>query len=150
MSKTILEKNVAIALMMGATTDQWYPPNKDNNSTGLYLNFTKDWWPDNRRYYGDYGLKFHSDANWQDEAMKFLEKKLFFFVAAPFTDDETGGLSGEYWCQVLKGTTNINYNPLVDICGQPSKKLAIFEALYEMSQLVKNPMFLIPDESINT
>lgn len=34
---TTIEKNIAIAEMLGAKQEQWYPPNKDTKSTGIYL-----------------------------------------------------------------------------------------------------------------
>jgi hypothetical protein len=134
--KTTLEKNVAIALMMGATTEQWYPPNKDYNSTGVYLSFPKEYYPDNKRYHGDFALKFHSDANWQDDVISFLEKKYdFSIISGPHFSNDFKSLSGEHWCEVSPRGNN----ELVHTYRQPLKKLAIFEALYEISQkLVKN------------
>jgi hypothetical protein len=84
------DKNVAVSEMLGAVQEQWYPPNKDTQSSGLYLAFPTSmfeyvddngnkqqykWYPNNTRYHNDKALKFDTDANWQNEVLQFLLNK---------------------------------------------------------------------------
>ena len=73
---TTIEKNIAIALMLEAVKENWYPANKDNNTTGDYYIFPeRTWYPNNKRQHGDYGLRFDSDYNWQFAAIEWVEKQ---------------------------------------------------------------------------
>lgn len=142
----MIEKNIAIAEMIGAVEEQWYPPNKDYGSTGRYWKFPKEVaqrLPSTfLQVAGDYGLKFHSDANWQFEAIDWIERQKMFednlyYVQITkkhcgiHTEEHTinkyrtkeGFKSWEYFC-------NIN-------CRENTKKEAIFEALYQFSQYLK-------------
>lgn len=65
MEKTIQEGNRLIAEFMGAVAEEWYPPNKDTDSTGVHLVFKQgDKYPDNQRHHPDSCLKYHSDWDW--------------------------------------------------------------------------------------
>ncbi len=73
---TNTEKNLEIAKMLGGVVVEWYPPNKDSQTTGLYIEFPGNkeaYWPEGKRYWGDYSLKFDRDANWQYKALEFID-----------------------------------------------------------------------------
>lgn len=122
---TIQNKNVAIAEMLGAVKENWYPPNKDTESTGDYYVFpAKTWYPDNKRHHGDYGLKFHSDANWQLEALKFITKTYdaAWKLTSKFCEIHNHNNGFDCRCEI-----NCPENPLLDM----------FECLYQFSQYLK-------------
>ncbi len=138
------QKNIAIAEMLGAVQEQWYPPNKDNKTTGVHLAFKANgWYPDNQRYHADCHLKFHSDANWQFEAIQWVENirlnnlKLY--------DVQIGGKT----CSIRSEEYTINEERrknkdafkhfYAESSSADSKKEAIFEALYQFSQHIKTP-----------
>mgnify|MGYP003435656257 FL=1 len=73
---TTQEKNIEIAKMLGAVREEWYPSNKDTGSTGIYFAMPqKQYFPNGERYCGDTFLKFDTDANWQFEAIDWVEKQ---------------------------------------------------------------------------
>lgn len=127
------QKNIAIAEMLGAVKENWYPPNKDNETTGDYYIFphtlyeyieegkTKQyrWYPDNVRQHGDSKLKFHSDANWQYEAIDWVEAQGYRVQ------------SYTYGCYI------VNVDEQVITYDGDNRKEAIFEALYQFSQYLK-------------
>jgi hypothetical protein len=131
---TIQQKNVAIAEMLGAVKENWYPPNEQYGTTGDYYAFPqgqKSWYPDNVRHHGDYALKFHSDANWQFEALDWVERCGcgLSILSNPHT-----GLKG---CHIYKDDRHCG----IEVAGYESndctKKEAIFEALYQFSLYLK-------------
>lgn len=135
---TNIEKNSAIALMLGAKEDVWYPPNKDYNSTGIYYEMqNQQYFPNGHKHCGDSMLKYDSDANWQDKVLTFVEKLGF-------------EISINTWYGANKENTLEVPECCVDICFKnsirravpkrfhfPTRKQAIFEALYEFSQWYK-------------
>lgn len=62
--------NILISLYMGAILEEWYPPSKDYNMSGLHLVYpvgTKEnpkILPDNRSWHCAGLLKYDSDWNW--------------------------------------------------------------------------------------
>lgn len=134
------DKNVAIAILMGAVIENWYPYNKDTKRTGKYLKFPEAmyiyddidgkkkqyrWYPDNQRYHGDALLKFDTDSNWQFEAISWIEKQGY--------DTIIGKNDIQYWFGILAKN---NFNGIV-IPSKTSKKQAIFETLFQFSQFIK-------------
>jgi len=120
---TTQEKNIEIAKMLGAVREEWYPSNKDTGSTGIYFAMPqKQYFPNGERYCGDTFLKFDTDANWQFEAIDWVEKQGY-----PVT------VCQEY-CQI-----DTNFQPYNEIIGYEgkNKKEAIFEALFQFSQYLK-------------
>jgi hypothetical protein len=138
---TIEEKNIEIALMLG-----WiYSGMTTNNLFGFNKkpSYRQGWkkksiW--NIRVYPEW-FKFHSDANWQFKAINFLQKKHFNIIFAPFLDTDENTLSGEYWCQILSNNSmDINRGCVIDVTGCSSNQEAIFEALYQFSQYIKQKL----------
>lgn len=107
---TIQDKNIAIAEMLRPK----------------YIGYFKE------------SLKFHSDANWQFEALDFIEKlsndiETYHFcmleavnASIRVRNNQTGQSSFEWLSVFQKG-----YH-------QWTRKEAIFEALYQFSQYLKN------------
>lgn len=122
---TVQDKNIAIAEMLGATQEQWYPPNKDTKQTGIHLAFPQgSWYPDNKRYHTDSLLKFHSDANWQMEACKFITK----------TYDTAWKITSKF-CEIHNH--NNGFDCRYDINCPENPMLDIFECLYYFSLYIK-------------
>lgn len=123
---TTQEKNIAIAEMLG-----WRKGHRDFPKEKRW----KDDWFDRdelRRTRGDLEpLLFHSDANWQFEAIEFVEKI-------------NANSNGEYYphtvsiwkdcCVISDGN---NGDDIVRYYSGSTKKEAIFEALYQFSQYLK-------------
>jgi hypothetical protein len=71
----VLEGNVAIAKMLGCAEEEWYSPNKETGSTGLYYKYQgKGHFPNNEKHCSARFLKYHSDWNWIMSAVEFVEK----------------------------------------------------------------------------
>lgn len=141
-------KEIEIALMLGATIENWYPPNKVENTTGDYLVFPESmykyiddegkekpykWYPDNKRQHCDTALKFSFDSTWQYEAIGWVRKQ---------------GYSIDIYSEIGRNEVNIylpsdnipfiiSNSPHNDNLNVTLKK-AIFEALYNLSQHLKN------------
>jgi len=155
------EKNIAIAEMLGAIIENWYPPNKDNGTSGNYLVFPNSlyeyvddkgekkqhrWYPDNKRQHCDSLLKFDSDANWQYEAIEFIEQldhSKFHYKWVDTLGEERCNFMG-YTVEVERThcwvTCDLQLDPARTVVhgSAPTKKEAVFEALYEFSQYVKD------------
>lgn len=126
------QKNIAIAEMLGAVKENWYPANKDNGSTGNYYIFpTGKWYPNNKRQHGDYALKFHSDANWQFEAIDWVEKQNV--IGAEYASNYNF-ISSCFSCEIE--TTGYRSSTIINVENQ-NRKEAIFEALYQFSKYMK-------------
>lgn len=140
---TNVEKNIAIAEMLGATVENWYPPNKEAKTTGNYLAFqTGQWWPNNTKCHRDSLLKFDTDANWQFEAINWIESQLMFvdkLYYAQITKLHCGIYSEEHILnkyRTKKGFKSWTYYCNISSYGA-TKKEAIFEALYQFSIYLK-------------
>jgi len=122
---TTQDKNIAIAEMLGAVKENWYPPNKLAGTTGDYYVFpAKTWYPDNVRQHRDNALKFDSDANWQYAAIEWIEKQ----------SQEVSQHVDE--CSI--GETIDAYYHRGRALGKGKNRLeATFEALYQFSQYLK-------------
>lgn len=117
----ILQKNIDIAKMLGAKQEQWYPTNKDTKNSGIYLCMSsKQFFPNGERWCGDSCLKFHSDANWQFEALEFVNTQGYCATSYPNT------------CEIENDDKSY-YN----ISQGYTRKEAIFEALWQFSQYLK-------------
>lgn len=119
------DKNIAIALMLGAVVENWYPANKDNDTTGNYYIFPeRTWYPNNTRQHGDYGLRFDSDYNWMLEALKFITKKYdaAWKLTSKFCEIHNHSNGFDCRCEI-----NCPENPMLDM----------FECLYQYSQYLK-------------
>lgn len=130
-----IEKNVAIAEMLGVKQEEWYPPNKDMQSTGIHLVFPQNtWYPDNKRQHCDSLLKFDTDANWQFEAIDFCERENFLpntivefiILCEGCSVNVRSADKGEQLFFWFSGYEKIR-----------GKKPTIFEALYQFSQYLK-------------
>ncbi len=126
-----VQNNVAVAEMLGAKQEQWYPENKLEGTSGVYLVFPttlyKDaegnkhmWYPDNVKYHSETLLKFHTDANWQHEALEFVANLGFTYTVTNLSCS-LHSKDGLYSAAVVDKTT----------------KLAVFNSLYVLSQLLK-------------
>jgi hypothetical protein len=82
-------------------------------------------------------LAFDTDWNWLMQIVEKIESKLYFFNFAPFIDDETQDLSGEYYCMIIHGTTNMQ-NPIIDITGCSTKIQAVYLACLQFIQNESN------------
>ena len=122
----IIEENKLIAVFMGYTIK---PANN------LY---EKAWLPDGRTYYITTQLKFDTDWNWLIPVVEKIESMLYFFISAPFIDDETGILSGEHFCIVQHRNIDINLPYLIDVTGCSNKKEAIWKACVEFIKWYNN------------
>jgi len=141
-------KEIEIALMLGATIENWYPPNKIEKTTGDYLIFPESmyqyiddegkekgykWYPDNKRQHCDILLKFSTDLNWQGKALDWVRQK---------------GYSIDIYSETYRNEVNIymaSDNIPFIISNSPHNanlnvtlKEAIFEALYNLSQHLKS------------
>jgi hypothetical protein len=139
---TTQEKNVEIALMLGATIENWYPANIHTSTSGNYLIFPQGkWYPDNVRQHGDTKLKFHSDANWQFEALEFITKldlsdRHYNWVMGGQEYNNFSGLDYNIQNNACQIILNLELDPPRDII-QTVGTTAIFEALYQFSQYLK-------------
>ncbi len=164
---TTNEKNVAIAFMLGATIENWYPPNKLEHTTGDYLVFPTSlyeyldengkkkkyvWYPDNKKQHCDELLKFHSDANWQYEALQWIENLDLSdsHYSWEFRDQKYNNFNG--YRTELEGNGCWIYLELtldpperVAMAEGANKKEAVFEALYQFSQYIKD--YLVVSEN---
>jgi len=121
-----IEMNREIAKMIGSVEEQWYPSNKDTRSTGIHLAFPeRGKYPDGKRYHCDSLLKFHSDANWQLQAIEWIEENGWY---VNINRCEVSVYDFDY-----KNTAN-GYSTS---CVASTKKLAIFNVLYAFSQHLK-------------
>lgn len=110
---TTQEKNIQIAEMLGwekGMLGEFTRPDTKANKEGM-INIIPP-----------FGLKFDTDANWQFEAIDWVEKQGY-----PVT------VCQEY-CQI-----DTNYQPYNEIigCEGKNKKEAIFKALFQFSQYLK-------------
>jgi len=111
---TIEEKNVEIALML-----EW--------ERGMLGEFTrpntlvKNSWIDIIPFFD---LKFHLDANWQFEAIEWIEKQNYM---VEITSQE---------CSIFSSKISDSKEDIIWTEGL-TKKEAIFEALYQFSQYIK-------------
>lgn len=134
---TTIEKNVAIALMLGAKEERWYPFNKDTGSSGLYYAMqNQKFFPNGERYCGDSMLKYDIDYNWIFTVIKFIED-------LPFNVHINECHCGiEMWEDgIPKEWLNSKFETISVLGGNHfklTKKEAIFEALYQFSQWIKN------------
>jgi hypothetical protein len=144
---TTKDKNIAIAEMLGAVKENWYPPNKDNQSTGNYYIFpAKTWYPSNVRHHGDYQLKFDTDAEWQYKAVEFIEAldHSDLHYKWPDLDGKERSNFGGYTVDIERNYCYIQCELQLDpphlfISSKgATKKEAVFEVLYEFSQYLKN------------
>jgi hypothetical protein len=76
-------------------------------------------------------LFFDSEWNWLMPVVEKIESMKYFFNSAPFIDDETGELTGEYFCAILFKTTNLNCGHFIDVTGCSSKIEATWKAVVE-------------------
>lgn len=129
---TTEQKNIAIAEMLGAIKEQWYPPNKDIGSSGLYLAMPQQqFFPNGERYCSEKRLAFHSDTNWQFEAIEWIEKQS---VTETEYASNYNVSSHCFGCDIE--TTGYQSFTILRIENQ-NRKEAIFEALYQFSQYLK-------------
>lgn len=143
---SIKEKNVLIALMMGAIKENWYPPNIAENTTGDYYVFphhlyevqkssgewvSYKWYPNNVRQHGDYDLKFHSDSNWQMEAIDFIHK---IGTSKMNVNGNTYKVTIQKdFCSIEERRNEEKFSIKI----MANTKEAIFEALVSFSELIK-------------
>lgn len=122
------EKNVEIAKMLGWEELNWDSPPK-----------CKVWNPDMHHPHAftpQDELEFHSDANWQFEALDWLEQQGYLFTI----DGHFIGLQA-YKDRKMSYWAYINTHNDVEILSTdylPTRKEAIFEALYQFSQYIKD------------
>lgn len=113
---TILDKNIAIAEMLGWTkTGHKHPFTPSLGELYRHKNYSGDYWGEK--------FKYNSDANWQFEAINFIKSKGYTYAMA----GNFKRVSFVIHCSELKA-----------IVSQDSKEIkAIFEALYQFSQYLK-------------
>lgn len=119
---TIQDKNIAIAEMLGFKTNtkktHWKYPFDNNGYLSTAISGIHGGWLTQM-------LKFDTDANWQSEAIEWIEKQGYPFEycnnQARIYDKDLTGWQRKRLCPTVGKTP----------------KEAIFEALYEFSQYLK-------------
>lgn len=129
MEQEILQKNVAIAEMLGAKAEQWYPPNEHLKFSGVHMCYRdKDkFFPNGAKFHAADMLKYHNDFNWQLEALAFIESNGYI----------TNILGKDIGCTCVIRSKDGDELPIA-VVSNSSKKEAIFEAIYQFSQYIKN------------
>lgn len=134
-----MEKEIEIALMLGAIIENWYPPNKDTKTSGIHLSFPTTlinsnikWYPDNKRYHADSLLKFSTDANWQFAVINWIEQQGYIVTSYQNTC-EIESSDGEY----SETNNQMLHQSYYEISGGKTRQKAMFEAIYQFSQYLK-------------
>ena len=76
-------------------------------------------------------MRYHKSWDWLMPVVEKIESMKYFFNSAPFMDDETGMLSGEYFCVIQHETTNLNMSYFIDVTGCSTKIEAVYQAVVE-------------------
>ena len=141
---TTIEKNVCIAEMLGAVIKGY--DSKGNWVEGIQYNFigtkrahkwympflsTKTSIISYQVLYADDELRFHSDANWQFEAIDWVEKQNV--IGAEYASNYNF-ISSCFSCEIE--TTGYRSSTIINVENQ-NRKEAIFEALYQFSKYMK-------------
>lgn len=141
MTEDIQKKNIAIAEMMGARYEAYYK----NDTTGFEMAQMVGECMKNLRIYSHMpvgssvkngieisNLCFHSDFNWQFEALDFIVNlsdeevyNQYLIMDNSCSISHRNAKTGETYCNILHYSKEEN------------TKEAIFEALYEFSQYIK-------------
>jgi hypothetical protein len=120
---TIQEKNIQIAEMLGwgkGMLGEFTRPDTKANKEGM-INIIPP-----------FGLKFDIDANWQFEAIDFVEKQGYIVTSYQNTceiESSDGDYSESNNCMVGQS--------YYEISGGKERKEVIFEALFQFSQYLK-------------
>lgn len=144
---TNLDKNIAISEMMGAKTEIMY----ENKTSGFkdYVTFGEivEKWRKSKLFVAGSGermltsnLKFDTDANWQFEAIDWIKNQGYNIDIYNIDTIET--------CVISKGSPNNDAGKYyTEFSNQDSntKKEAIFEALYQFSQYLKEKRPIVQD-----
>jgi hypothetical protein len=121
---TIEQKNIAIAEMLG-----WRRGHRDFPKEKRWKN---DWFDIDeirRTRDGLEPLLFHSNANWQFEAIDWIEKqKVYIRIEKPIGELSSWFVNFDSEHSEIKEVQVFNKN----------RKEAIFEALYQFSRYIKN------------
>lgn len=121
---TTEEKNIEIAKMLGDF--------KYYEEVEIGMDICEDcWhWISKDEYYQD--LDFHSDANWQFEAIDWINKQGYFFDCSSEPNNSAFAHVNHWGDEgYLVSIVNTHGNKL-------GLKNAVFEALYQFSQYIKN------------
>lgn len=141
---TVIEKNIEIAKMLGLKRiKDWQGVECFTNPNWYHLQWSNKY-QDNLEIetYRDSELCYHSDANWQFEVISYIESLPFFVIIS------STGCTIKCWedsipLEWLKYFSKYPFKDIFTFGGKNyklSKKEAIFETLFELSQYLKNKL----------
>lgn len=152
---TTVEKNIAIAEILGwkhpTEEGRWVLPisvTKHSNHSEWAESQNFDGW--NKYIVSDGNLQFHSDANWQFEAIEYLFSDKILDGSRPFVFGKLDSLKFDILSDKVKVRASYWNNPNTldgnfwiyfkkDFSYKKYKRIeAVFEALYQFSQYLKN------------